>query len=202
MSCRTGPQFAKVFVRLVDWQAASEASAREAYEHATWRDPFVVVELPPNGSVDDLITVAVCRWGRAVVPYASLFLANGDGRRVSAPSSVGDVDADVALDSARLISDIPRVELPMSFVLITRPSRFVDKSIVASVLQRMQDIVAREIEEPRILRKNEREQRLATATLREANVLQLQEAEKRREVKAVLLSHQKEDQRVVSKPHR
>jgi hypothetical protein len=200
-----GPQFAKVYVRLVDWAAAEAQPA--SYQHSSWADPFVLTEVNLAGTVEELTTVAICRWGRSVVPFASLYLANGGGRMLEWSASDDGTGhqtavnisaaALVPLDPCMPIASIPRFELPLAFVLLTRPSSFVPQGVVVDILSALQHRVIREKEEPLQAIKDRREQQRALDEQRKLRIAEMEDAQRRREVKAVLQSHQREDARLV-----
>ncbi|CUG06480.1 Hypothetical protein, putative [Bodo saltans] len=205
----TGPQFAKVYVRLVDWSVAEAQPT--GYEHPTWADPFVLTEINLNGTVEELTTVAVCRWGRSVISSASLYLANGGGRMLEWYASEDGVGHQTAADisPARLsplepsmpISSIPRFELPLAFVLMTKPSSFVPKEVVVDILGALQDRVIREKEAPLQAVKDRREHQKALDEQRKIRIAEMEDAQRRRDVKAILQSHQREDARLVQMHH-
>jgi hypothetical protein len=204
-----GPQFAKVYVRIVDWAVAEQsfgAAASPSYRHPSWHDSFVLVELPLQGTVEDLTVVSTCRWGGGVIPYGCMYLANSGGRILSwTQDSAGDcttvdnalADELVPLHPQCTVASIPRFELPMSFVLMSRPSSFVPRAVVCSVLQRLQDDVIAEKEAPLLAFQEERRRRKELDELRKVRIAELEVAQQRREVLAVLQSHQKEEMRLV-----
>lgn len=200
-----GPQFAKVYVRQVDWRAAETEPS--TYTHSTWADPFVLTELNLEGTVEELIIVAICRWGRGVLPYVSLYLANGGGRMLTwrpcedrvghHVTFAGGAEELMPLDPTLPIASIPRFELPLAFVLVTKPSSFVPRPAVLTVLAALQDRVVREKEAPLQAARETRDRQRALEGQRKVRIAELEAAQRRREVKAVLQSHHREDVRLV-----
>lgn len=193
---KSGAVYVRVYVRPVDYDAVAQphvsdgspaAAAGCAYEHPLWVHPFAIVEVNEFDVAEDVALRAVAQWRKAVLSTIDIYCCDGDG---------------VVACDRKLVPSQPLllqcqgypIAFPLSLAVLSRPSAFTPKSVIAASIVAINIFALRQSK--RTQRQERKEAALAAIALqskRQENVARIAASQQQLESQQALLSHRKQE---------